>query len=400
MMSSQPSPDLPEDPVLARSAAEISKTRWAAAVVDSGWVLRWVSDELAALLREQDTGKLGYGRHIYEAYMSETWQATITPESQMDTVIVNTPYVLHDTPGGRETMAEMVGPEWSPLLEYVEPVTPPAVWAAGFDFLYGDLPPLRVNTVNLRLHDPETGRFAGTLLIYGSALPARVLSLVGRGDEGMFERMTRLFNPGRREAAILFADLQASAVLSRRLPSASYFKLIRAMSTAIDDVVVGREGIVGTHAGDGVTAFFLADDLGSPSRAARAAIEAARMIGGAVAAAVEDASDEQVLLSSEDCLVNVGVHWGGTLYMGQLVTGGRLEVTALGDEVNECARIQQSARDGKVFASKALLERLIPDDSQALDIDPDAVLYTTVGELPGATHKAIRDAGGIPVTAI
>jgi hypothetical protein len=30
--------------------------------------------------------------------------------------------------------------------------------------------------------------------------------------------------------------------------------------------------------------------------------------------------------------VNVGIHWGGTLMVGQVATGGRLEVTALGDE--------------------------------------------------------------------
>jgi len=56
--------------------------------------------------------------------------------------------------------------------------------------------------------------------------------------------------------------------------------------------------------------------------------------------------------------INAGVHWGGALYLGQVITGGRLEVTALGDEVNECARIQQSARDGALLASKPLVERL------------------------------------------
>ena len=82
--------------------------------------------------------------------------------------------------------------------------------------------------------------------------------------------------------------------------------------------------------------------------------------------------------------MNVGVHWGGTLYMGQVVTGGRLEVTALGDEVNECARIQQAARNGAAYASKALIERLSAADS----------------ELPGADPKAIRDAGGIAVARL
>ncbi len=57
-------------------------------------------------------------------------------------------------------------------------------------------------------------------------------------------------------------------------------------------------------------------------------------------------------------MMNVGAHWGPALYMGQIVTGGRLEVTALGDEVNEAARVQQSARDGEILATKSLVEQL------------------------------------------
>lgn len=86
--------------------------------------------------------------------------------------------------------------------------------------------------------------------------------------------------------------------------------------------------------------------------------------------------------------------------MGQIVTGGRLEVTALGDEVNEAARIQQVARDGIAFASKAVVERLDPDDAAVVGIDPDTATYRTVAEIPGADEKTVRDAGGIAVTEI
>jgi class 3 adenylate cyclase len=102
----------------------------------------------------------------------------------------------------------------------------------------------------------------------------------------------------------------------------------------------------------------------------------------------------------EDCLVNVGVHWGGALYMGQVVTDGRLEVTALGDTVNEAARVQESARGGAVLASKSVLERLEAGDAHALDVETDRLRYTTLAELPDATDKARRDAGGVAVTAL
>ncbi len=212
----------------------------------------------------------------------------------------------------------------------------------------------------------------------------------------MFERMSRLVEPGRRQAAILFADLQSSGTLSRRLSSAGYFGLIRALTTAIDDVVGEFGGIVGKHAGDGVTAFFLSEDVGSPSRAARGAIEAARGIATTAALAATGSGVEGSPVRPDDVVMNVGLHWGGALYMGQVVTGGRLEVTALGDEVNEAARLQQSAREGTVLVSKALLERLEKADAAALGIEPDRILYRTVAELPGVDEKSIRDAAGSP----
>jgi class 3 adenylate cyclase len=237
-------------------------------------------------------------------------------------------------------------------------------------------------------------------LIYGSALPATALTLVARGDEGMFKRMAKLFEPGRRQAAMLFADLQMSGAQSRRLPSAAYFRLVRAITTAIDEAVVRHTGIVGKHAGDGVTALFLADDLGSSSAAARAAIETARDLSVSAHAEAKLVAEETGLLEPEECLINVGLHWGGHLYMGQLVTGGRLEVTALGDRVNECARIQQVARDGQILATKSLIEHLTDEDAKVLDIDPDGVVYRTVGELVDADEKAVRDAGNLPVTEL
>ena len=86
--------------------------------------------------------------------------------------------------------------------------------------------------------------------------------------------------------------------------------------------------------------------------------------------------------------------------MGQVVTGGRLEVTALGDEVNEAARLQQAARNGQVLASKSLVERLSIADAAKLGLDPARMSYTPVAELPDVDEKVVRDAGAIAVAAL
>ncbi|MDP9385027.1 MAG: hypothetical protein M3P50_07325, partial [Actinomycetota bacterium] len=128
----------------------------------------------------------------------------------------------------------------------------------------------------------EEGETLGYAMLYGPSIPASLLALVLRGDEGQFTRMARLMEPRRTEAAILFADLEASSALSRRLPSRAFFGFMQALAGVMDDAVLSRSGIIGKHAGDGLTAFFTADDLGSAAEAARAAVEAARAIAAAV----------------------------------------------------------------------------------------------------------------------
>jgi class 3 adenylate cyclase len=141
-----------------------------------------------------------------------------------------------------------------------------------------------------------------------------------------------------------------------------------------------------------VVAFFLAETAGSESGAARCCIQAARALREAMMD-VAARSD----LAPEELVMRLGLHWGSTLYVGQIATSGRTEVTALGDEVNEGARIEACATGGRTLASKTLIERLDPEDAAALDLDPDHVTYTPLADLPAATEKARRDAPAIAV---
>jgi class 3 adenylate cyclase len=191
---------------------------------------------------------------------------------------------------------------------------------------------------------------------------------------------------------VLFADLEGSTRLAKRLPTASYFTLVRRLTRAADRCVVDAGGLVGRHAGDGVAAFFVAETAGSESAAARACINALRALQAATVAVAERHD-----LPADAVTVRAGLHWGSTLYIGSIVTSGRSEVTALGDEVNEAARIEACASGGRALASKMLVERLDTDDAAALDIDPSHVSYTQLADLDTATEKARRDAPAIAV---
>jgi class 3 adenylate cyclase len=156
--------------------------------------------------------------------------------------------------------------------------------------------------------------------------------------------------------------------------------------------VVDAGGPVGRHAGEDVAAFFVAETEGSKSAAARACINAARTLR---AAASEVAARHG--LPVDEVVVRARLHWGATLYIGAIVTSGRSEVTALGDEVNEAARIEVCATGGRLLSSKHLIERLDRDDAAALGIDVDDLTYTPLAELDTATDKARRDPPAIPV---
>ena len=247
----------------------------------------------------------------------------------------------------------------------------------------------------VRVHD-ATGRHVGTALIMKPGAEMAVLATLAVGiDQRQFQRMQHVAKAGRRPAAIMFADLEASSPLARRLPTASYFAFARRLARAADQSVIDAGGLVGRHVGDGLVAFFLAETAGSESAAARACIAAVRALRGALTDVATRSN-----LAAEEVVLRFGLHWGSTLYVGQIATSGRTEVTALGDEVNETARIEACATGGRALASKVLVERLSRADAAELGLDLDRVTYTPLADLATATEKARRDAPTIAVCEV
>ena len=210
----------------------------------------------------------------------------------------------------------------------------------------------------VRLHD-DAGRFAGTALTYKPAASMAVLGAVaGAGDLRHFERMQSVAKPARRPAAILFADLEASSPLARRLSTASYFALGRRLVRAADQCIIDAGGLVGRHAGDGVVAFFLAETAGSESAAAHACITAARALRGALSD-VAERSD----LAPEEVVLRFGLHWGSRLYVGQITSAGRSE-SQRPRRRGQRDRSHRGVRDGRTRARlEDLMERLEPEDA-------------------------------------
>lgn len=369
---------------LAEVIDVLDATGWAAEVTDADWRVVWASEELRLVLRAERYRELGVGSHFLQSRgPTSTALDRVTPASGQEWVALHAPYVMHDTGATVDDLRALLRPAYHDQLDGMQPATPPARWTFLLDLLQLGT----VRGLGSRIVDDD-GVFHGTAFLYGSTLPASLLAFIARGDTPHFGRMAELIEPGRRNGAVLFADVEGSTDRSRRLPSARYFEIVRQLNTELDAAILDQGGIVGKHAGDGVSAFFLADQIGSISAAATAGIVAARRM--------RDAAED----IAGDWRINIAVHWGATLYMGQIATSGRLEVTALGDEVNECARMQEAARGGQLLASKPLLERLDSSDASGLGIDPAAIEYGLVAELPGASEKTRRDAPSLAVAEL
>jgi class 3 adenylate cyclase len=345
--------ELPEHPQLRSIAEAAERLGLTAEVFDHKWRTVYVTTELikaAGLSKAAAAGMIGHSQigHVLEqgvvvmpADARVRWWERLGPAMRYD--------VPPEDPDFEAVFGRLAG-----AARELEPQAPePAIAferhtdeAFALDrFWYTEGRDLYLRVLG------DRGELAGTLFLAKPALGDALLARLALGKVEMYERMHELREPARRPAAILFADLEASGTLSRQLSSGAYFGLIRALTDVVDSQVASHGGLLGKHAGDGASALFVAADGESESPVARAAIEAAR--------GVRERS-VNLLEGEPEVLVNIGLHWGATLTVGQVSSHGRLEVTALGDEMNECARIEGVARGGAVLASKGLIERRTP----------------------------------------
>ena len=385
---------LPDDPLLAGYAQALNHAGHWAEFLDASFRLVYVTDELRrSLAGLRGLANVTVGMHFFgpEAASIRRTELTAANTRPLREAFERLfPELLAATPGGRPELIELVDPQFHDLVETLPDAEPRA--SLSYQSTTNQVWGIDLGTWHTIFRVCDTsGRIAGYVRISKPAAGTSILGTVaGVGDVRHLERMQEVVTADRRPAAILFADLEASSALTRRLSTADYFNFARRLVRGVDRCVVDAGGLVGRHLGDGVTAFFLAEVLGSESAASRAAIEATRALRSAVAEIAERSG-----LTPDDAVLRFGLHWGATLYVGLIKSVARSEVTALGDEVNEAARIEACTSGGRALASKALIERLSRTDARALELE--RVNYTPLGELATATDKARRDAPAVAV---
>jgi class 3 adenylate cyclase len=386
---------LPDDPVLAEWATALRDMGDWGWIVDPSWKLRFITDEQRlSLAADIEMAPMLVGEHLFGPEMTEMstqWRTHIGSNPWRDFFANVGDLILADTAGGKAELRSVLDPLWVEMVDELSPSHADVITGTMASVGTGERGGI-VLQKTLRIRDANGG-LRGAAIIFKPAVGMNVLGTMAlERDPGHLTRMRSMASARRRPAAILFADLEGSSALSRTLSTSSYFAAGRRIVRATDRCVVDAGGLVGRHVGDGVVAFFPVEVFDSESAAARACISAARNIEAAMP---EVAS--RCELPAEQLVMRFGLHWGSTIYMGNIGTLARSEVTALGDEVNEAARIEACATGGRLLASKPLVERLNGDDATTLGIDPDHVTYTQLANLTTATEKARRDAPAIAV---
>jgi class 3 adenylate cyclase len=382
--------DFPDDPLLREIAEMLDANLSAAEIWDADLRQVFASGEYMRGVGVTSVEQLGtLGLEVFHAatYAArQRWRWPAAPAEQV------APWYAEY--GG--LLVRQVG------LERIQAVAPPAIAAAAavadprrewvISEMHGTQEagalsfPVRATVTAISGRD---GRLRGVVMVVGPAISAHILTMLAIGDVANFERLTHLIEPAVRPAAILFADLEGSTRLARELPTRAYFDVISRFVATFDACAIEHAGVVGKHAGDGASAFFLVQECGSPSRAAAAAIRTAR-----------DVAQRLAGVKQGPLRLNGAAHWGERVLAGNLVSAARLEATAFGEEVNEAARVESVASGGTLLATKALIERLDATDAAELGIDPHAGAYTLLGDFPGAGEKARRDAGSLPVRSL
>jgi class 3 adenylate cyclase len=144
----------------------------------------------------------------------------------------------------------------------------------------------------------------------------------------------------RRLISILFMDVVGSTTLAENMDAEEWRQIVSRLMETVGAVVVRHHGRVAQYMGDGMLAFFGADQLREDD--AENAIRAALAMQAEVARAFDPAMNIRI---------RVGIN-SGPVVIGDLGGASHKEFTAIGDAMNTAARVQSEAPVGGVLISQ------------------------------------------------
>ncbi|MFK7864010.1 MAG: adenylate/guanylate cyclase domain-containing protein [Pseudohongiellaceae bacterium] len=162
--------------------------------------------------------------------------------------------------------------------------------------------------------------------------------------------------PYLTNVAVMVADVQNSTRICSELPAEEYFELINDIWQQSEPIYRKYYGTYGKHVGDGMVYYFFPQpDCDYKLNAIQCSLELKEMMKG-----ITRKWQERKGWFS-DVYLNIGVNEGQE-WFGSYHAGGHVEFTVLGQTINHAARISDYARNGSVWATKAMLNQIPAPD--------------------------------------
>jgi hypothetical protein len=226
-VSGQETCPLPEQTVLAEMATSLNQAGCWVLLLDREYRIAYMTDELRLTFGGPgERVPVPLGAHIFGPTFIDQALGWPGVRWTLDTgrafLSALGPWALADASGDREGLRELVDPRLHDILDDLVPAEDPAALlflASGLAL--GGAVPYDVKVFAERIRDPR-GRVLGTTVLVTTVVGMSTIGAAAAlGDLDHFERMQRVARAGRRPAAILFADLEGSSALARRLSTAS-----------------------------------------------------------------------------------------------------------------------------------------------------------------------------------
>lgn len=187
-----------------------------------------------------------------------------------------------------------------------------------------------------------------------------LLEFLKRRDQ-VIDTLLRKHLPVMTPLAVLVADLQNSVRICSELAPHEYFELINQIWNTMAPILRKYGGTYGKHAGDGITYYFFPQPE-------------TNYLFNTIACAAE-LREAMRQISSEwqyrkrwytELHLNIGLHEGQE-WLGTFQSANHVEFVVLGDTINHASRLSDFARQGSIWATKALVSRLSNDERSRIE---------------------------------
>ncbi|MBL4582643.1 MAG: MerR family transcriptional regulator [Gammaproteobacteria bacterium] len=234
-----------------------------------------------------------------------------------------------------------------------------------------------------------------------------LLEFLSKRDQ-VINELLKQRKPHLTDVTVMVADVQNSIKICSELPAEEYFELINNIWQESAPIFRKYYGTYGKHAGDGMVYYFFPQpDCDYKLNAIRCSLELQEMMKR-----ITKQWQARKGWFSE-LFLNIGLAEGQE-WFGSYHAGSHVEFTVLGETINYASRISDFARNGSVWATKNMLNKIPQQDRGKINFgitrktqNDESVFvtdtYSSVSNLIDANSQAsdkFKDIEMIPITEL